>query len=263
MKTPIVAIIGSPNTGKSTLFNKILERRQALTYPEAGTTRDRAYGLTTWNGLSFYLVDTAGIINRPDSELEKNVQKQTQIAKDEADLILLVVDGKTPPASEDLQDSLLINQTAKEVVLAANKIDARNSKSEAAGQIYQKLGLGEPFLLSAANGSGVGDLLDEIVKKLKEKFEAQRQDEAQGIRIAFVGKPNVGKSSLINALIKQERLLVHDQPGTTRSTVEIPFENNGTDFILLDTAGIKKKWQQDADVEAGSRFSVYSHYYPN
>src|SRR6185436_10783703 len=130
MRTPIVAIIGLPNTGKSSFFNKVLERRSALIYPEAGTTRDRAYGLTTWNGLSFYLVDTAGIINRPDSELEKNVQKQTQIAREEADVILLVVDGKTPPGSEDIRIASTLNQTGKKIVLAANKIDARNAKSE-------------------------------------------------------------------------------------------------------------------------------------
>src|SRR6185436_12803522 len=117
MRTPIVAIIGLPNTGKSSFFNKVLERRSALIYPEAGTTRDRAYGLTSWNGLSFYLVDTAGIVNKVDSELEKNVQKQTAIAKDEADLILLVVDGKTNPSSEDLAIAQNLNQTKKPIVL--------------------------------------------------------------------------------------------------------------------------------------------------
>ncbi len=254
MRTPLVAIIGLPNSGKSTLFNKILERRAALTYPEAGTTRDRAYGLTNWNSLSFYLVDTAGIVNKPDSELEKNVQKQTQIAADEADLILLVVDGKTPPGSEDLRIASQLNKTGKKVVLAANKIDSRNAKADSGAQAYQKLGLGEPFLISAANGVGVGDMLDEIVTKLNEEFGKQQSEEAQGTRVAFIGKPNVGKSSLINALIKQERLLVHDQAGTTRSVVEIPFEHNGQPFILLDTAGIKKKWQQDSDVEAAAAF---------
>ncbi len=254
MKTPLVAIIGLPNSGKSTLFNKVLERRAALTYPEAGTTRDRAYGLTSWNALSFMLIDTAGIVNRPDSELEKNVQKQTLIARDEADLILLVVDGKTPPSSKDLQIASQLNKTGKPVILVANKIDARNTKSETAVSLYQNLGLGSPFPTSAVNGTGVGDLLDEVVTKLKEQFEHVTSDEATGIKVAFVGKPNVGKSSLINSLIKQERLLVHDKAGTTRSVVEIPFKHGEQDFILLDTAGIKKKWQQDSDVEAAAAF---------
>jgi len=225
-----------------------------LTYPEAGTTRDRAYGLTHWNGMSFYLIDTAGIVNRPNSELEKNVQKQTQIALEEADLILFVVDGKTPPGSMDLKVAAELNRSGKPVLLVANKIDARNSKADAGANEYQKLGLNAPFLTSSVNGIGLGDLLDDIVIKLKEKFGQEIAEDAAGIRVAFVGKPNVGKSSLINALLKQERLLVHDQAGTTRSTVEVPFTHNGQDFILLDTAGIKKKWQQDSDVEAAAAF---------
>jgi GTPase len=254
MKTPLVAIIGLPNSGKSTLFNKVLERRAALTYPEAGTTRDRAYGLTTWNGLSFYLIDTAGIVRNPNSDLEKNVQKQTAIARQEADLILLVVDGKTPPTQEDLHIASQLNKIGKPIVLVTNKLDARNTKSDAAAFEYQKLGLGQPYLTSAVNGIGVGDLLDAVVNALKEKFPQESTDAPEGIRIAFVGKPNVGKSSLINALLKQERLLVHDRAGTTRSVVEIPFTHNDRNFILLDTAGIKKKWQQDTDVEAAAAF---------
>jgi GTP-binding protein len=254
MKTPLVAIIGLPNSGKSTFFNKVLERRLALTYPEAGTTRDRAYGLTSWNSQPFYLIDTAGIVARPDSDLEKNVQKQTAIAKDEADLILLLVDGKTPLGSHDLRVAAELNQTKKPIVLAVNKIDTRNTKTETMAAEYQKLGLGQPFLISSVNGVGIGDLLDQIVEKLKPEFGGQTAEEAAGIKIAFVGKPNVGKSSLINALLKQERLLVHHKAGTTRSTVEVPFESGGKQFVLLDTAGIKKKWQQDSDVEAAAAF---------
>ncbi len=253
MKIPLVAIIGLPNSGKSTFFNKVLERRTALTYPEAGTTRDRAYGLTAWNDLSFYLIDTAGIVHRPDSELEKNVQKQTAIAKEEADLILLLVDGQTIPSSKDLQIASQLSQSGKPVVLGVNKIDTRNAKTLSAGEAYQKLGLGKPYLMSSINGSGIGDILDEVVKRLKPQTSNLKPNE-QGLKIAFVGKPNVGKSSLINALLKQERLLVHDKAGTTRSTVEVPFESNGQKFILLDTAGIKKKWDQDSDVEAAAAF---------
>ncbi len=254
MKTPLVAIVGLPNSGKSTLFNKILERRAALTYPVAGTTRDRAYGMTSWNGLSFYVIDTAGIVPNPDSDLEKNVQKQTQIAQEEADVLLLVVDGQTPVSSQDIRVAAQLNQTGKPVILAVNKIDARNNKTDTAASNYLKLGLGDIFATSAVNGSGVGDLLDEIVKKLKEKFALETQEELPGLKIAFVGKPNVGKSSLINALIKQERVIVHHEAGTTRSTVEIPFEHAGQQFILLDTAGIKRKWDQDTDVAAAAAF---------
>lgn len=254
MKTPLVAIIGLPNSGKSTFFNKVLERRAALTYPEAGTTRDRAYGLTSWNGFSFYLIDTAGIVANPQSDLEKNVQRQTQIAKQEADLILLLVDGQTPVSSQDIRVAAEINQSKKPAVLGVNKIDVRNPKTESAAQNYAKLGLGSPMPVSSVNGSGVGDLLDAIVDSLKKNFPPETKEEEAGLKVAFVGKPNVGKSSLINALLKQERVLVHHQAGTTRSTVEIPFEHNGEKFILLDTAGIKKKWKQDSDVEAASAF---------
>ena len=255
MRTPLVAIIGLPNGGKSTFFNKILARRTALTYPEAGTTRDRAYGLTTWNHRSFYLIDTAGIVSNPDSDLEKNVQKQTRIAQAEADLILLMVDGRTPIAATDRQLAAGLTRTGKPVILIVNKIDTRNAKTEAAASEYIRLGLGQPFLTSSVNGAGLGDALDAIVTELNRLLpEDGRAQAPAGLKIAFVGKPNVGKSSLINALIKQERLLVHDQAGTTRSTVEIPFESGGRQFILLDTAGIKKKWNQDADVAAAAAF---------
>jgi GTP-binding protein len=254
METPLVAIIGAPNTGKSTFFNKVLENRKALTYPEAGTTRDRAYGLTAWNNLSFYLIDTAGIVNRPNSELEKSIQKQSAIALAEADLILYMVDGKTNVSSEDLAMASKLRKSKKPIILIANKIDTRNTRTQTQAETYAKLGLGKVFPTSSVNGIGIGDVLDEIVEKLKEKFQTEIAESPDGLKIAFVGKPNVGKSSLINTLIKQERLLVHNQPGTTRSTVEIPFTVNNKKFILLDTAGIKKKWDQDADVEAAAAF---------
>jgi len=252
MRTPLVAIVGLPNSGKSTLFNKILNSRKALVHDSAGTTRDRAYGLTSWNGLNFILIDTAGIDNRPNSELEKNVQKQTAIAQDEADLILYIVDGKLPISEKDFAITQNLQRHKKPIVLAVNKIETRNTKTQSAISTYQKLGL-PIFPTSAINGSGIGDLLDEIVEKLAE-FKTPNEENKGRIKIAFVGKPNVGKSSLINALLKQERLLVHNKAGTTRSTVEIPFEAHGHQFLLLDTAGIKKKWKQESDVEAAAAF---------
>jgi len=255
MNLPLVAIIGLPNSGKSTFFNKVLSRRAALTYPEEGTTRDRAYGLTEWNGRAFYLIDTAGIRKQLDSELEKNIQKQTQIALDEADLIILVVDGKTEPSSKDFAVTKKLSQKDIPVVLAANKIDSRSAKTETSVSQYMKLGLGDPLAMSSVNGSGVGDVLDAVVEKLKKKFGAEREAAgAEGLKITFLGKPNVGKSSLVNALLKEDRMLVHHEAGTTRSTVEIPFEHNNKKFLLLDTAGIKRKWDQDTDVEAAAAF---------
>jgi GTPase len=252
MNTPLVAIIGLPNSGKSTFFNKTLSRHAALTYPEAGTTRDRHYGLTTWNGYDFILVDTAGIDRRPDSELERNVQKQTAIAKDEADLIILMSDGKTQVADKDLSIAAELNRTKKPALLAVNKIEVRNHKTEMIEQQFQKLGLGHPFLVSSINGSGIGDLLDAIVKTLKKNTKESKNDYPDHLKLTFVGKPNVGKSSLINALLKQDRLLVHDQAGTTRSTIEIPFTYEKKEFLLLDTAGIKRKWKSDSDVAAAA-----------
>jgi GTP-binding protein len=255
VNTPLVAIIGLPNAGKSTFFNKVLSRRAALTYPEEGTTRDRAYGLTDWNGMNFYLIDTAGIKQRPDSDLEKNIQKQTEIALDEADLIILMVDGKTEPSNKDFAVGSKLSQKNVPVVLAANKIDSRNAKSETSVSQYMKLGLGEPIAMSSVNGAGVGDVLDAVVTKLKEKHAAEvSAPSGEGLKVTFLGKPNVGKSSLVNALLGEERMLVHHEAGTTRSTVEIPFESNGEKFLLLDTAGIKRKWDQDSDVAAAAAF---------
>lgn len=249
MNVPLVAIIGLPNVGKSTFFNKVLEQRKALTHPEAGTTRDRAFGLTSWNGLDFYLIDTAGIVSKTYTDLEKNIQKQTQIAIEEADLIVVMVDGKQDVGHQDHALAQDLIRSKKPVLLAANKIDVRNPKIEAIVATYQKLGLGQPYLLSSVNGSGVGDLLDGIVEKLSKTFSKESVDYSDRTKIVFLGKPNVGKSSLINAILKQERLLVDEKAGTTRSTVEIPFEFMDEKFLLLDTAGIKKKWKEDTAVD--------------
>lgn len=252
MRIPIVAVIGLPNSGKSTFFNKVLERRAALTHNEAGTTRDRAYGLASWNGLSFYLVDTAGIVSRPDSPLEKNVQRQTAIAQEEADLIILMVDGRSNISSEDLAVAQRLQRSKKPIILAVNKIDFHNAKNEAQGETFRKLGLGTPYLMSSLNGSGMGDVLDQITENLKKNFDGTQEEFPGHLRVAFVGKPNVGKSSLINKLLKEDRLIVDSKAGTTRSTVEIPFESGGKKFVLVDTAGIKKKWKQDVDIEAAA-----------
>lgn len=252
MKIPLVAIIGLPNSGKSTFFNKVLERRTALTHNQAGTTRDRAYGQALWNGMSFYLIDTAGIINRANSPLEKNVQKQTLIAQEEADLIILMVDGRSIPSSQDLAVARRLKQSKKPVILAVNKIDVHSTKFAALGESYRKLGIGQPFLMSSVNGSGMGDVLDKITEELQKTFDTTQEEYPGRLRVAFIGKPNVGKSSLVNALLKEERMIVDSMAGTTRSSVEIPFDYNGKEYLLIDTAGIKKKWKQDVDIEAAA-----------
>lgn len=252
MRIPIVAIIGLPNSGKSTIFNKILERRTALTHKDAGTTRDRAYALTAWDGLSFYLVDTAGIVPRPDSPLEKSIQKQTVIAQEEADLIVLVVDGKSNVSSQDLAIAKQLQRTKKPVVLIANKVDVHGAKHVAQAEEYIKLGLGKPVMTSAITGSGLGDALDQITSILKKSFDTEIDAYPNHLRIAFIGKPNAGKSSLINKLLNEERMIVDSTAGTTRSTVEIPFTADGRDFVLIDTAGVKKKWKQEIDIEAAA-----------
>lgn len=252
MKIPLVAIIGLPNSGKSTFFNKVLERRSALTHNDAGTTRDRAYGLAAWNGMSFYLIDTAGIVPRANSPLEKNIQKQTLIAQEEADLIILMVDGKSIPSSQDLAVASRLRKSKKPVILAVNKIDVQNAKFASQGESYIKLGLGDPFLMSSINGSGMGDVLDKITEELKKTFDGAQEEYPGRLRVAFIGKPNVGKSSLINALLKEDRMIVDSTAGTTRSSVEIPFDYRGKQYLLIDTAGIKKKWKQDIDIEAAA-----------
>ena len=252
MNTPLVAIIGLPNAGKSTFFNKVLGQKKALIYPEAGTTRDRHYGLTEWDGLSFYLIDTAGIINRPNAPLEKDIQKQTDIALDEADLILFLIDGKSELSDKLLTVASKLKHSRRPVLVALNKIDTRNQKAEDSLLTFRKLGLGQVYPVSSINGSGMGDFLDGIVLKLKEKFPAQEKDETTRLKLAFVGKPNVGKSSLINALLKEDRLIVSATPGTTRSTVDIPFTYKNREYLLLDTAGIKRRWKTDTDVETAA-----------
>jgi GTP-binding protein len=254
MNTPFVAIIGLPNAGKSTFFNKVLRTRKALIHNEAGTTRDRHYGLSSWNGLQFYLVDTAGLNNKPDSDLEKSVQKQTQIAIDQADAIIFFVDGKTELGSEDYSVAQKLTRSKKPILLALNKFDTRGKNSEIKKFEFSKLGLGEPFLISSLNGTGIGDLLDQLISLLQKDFSPEKQEEFHGIKLAFVGKPNVGKSSLINALLKEDRLIVSPVAGTTRSTVDIPFEYEDKKFILLDTAGIKRRWKQDSDIAAAAAF---------
>ena len=240
MKEAIVAIVGEPNVGKSTLLNKVISERIAITSPVSGTTRDRFYAGTTWNGIDFSLVDTAGIILDERDEMEINVQKQVDVALEEADLIVYVVDGKTPPESFNRQVLQKIRRQKKEVILVVNKVDAPK-KMEQAKIDYQFTGIKKIFPLSSVAGTGVGDMLDGITDILKEKGFTTIEKDPSSISVSLLGKPNVGKSSLFNKILGEERVVVSSVAGTTRNVVDTDIEYRGNKIKFLDTAGLKKK----------------------
>lgn len=245
MSLPLVAVIGRPNVGKSSLFNRFLNKRIAIVDDTPGVTRDRNYGRCEWNGREFYLVDTGGII--PDSRggIEKLVLEQSQTAIEQADLAVLVVDCQVGiDRTEEMIASKLL-KSGKDVLLLANKAD--NDMIATERFEFMKLGLGEPIAVSAVNGFGIGDALDEIVASLPEAVDEEIEDET--IRIAVIGKPNVGKSSFINRLIGQERVIVSPVPGTTRDAIDTPFEFEGKNYVLVDTAGLRKKAKVTEDLE--------------
>ena len=241
----VVAIVGRPNVGKSTLFNRLTQSRQAIVNEEAGTTRDRHYGKVEWCGHEFSLIDTGGWVVNSDDIFEEEINKQVQLAIDESDVILFVVDvvnGLT-----DLDDAVaqILRRSEKPVVLTANKADNYELHSFAAE--FYKFGLGDPFCVSAVNGSYTGDLLDKIVSLFPEKKEEEIEEELP--RIAIVGRPNAGKSSLINAFIGEERHIVTDIAGTTRDSIYTKYNKFGLNFYLVDTAGIRKKNKVNEDLE--------------
>lgn len=235
MPRGIVAIIGSPNVGKSTIFNRMIGERHAIVDDEAGITRDRLYGKCEWMGHSFSLIDTGGIEvkNRP---FQEQIRIQAEIAIEEADVIIYVVDGKVGISADDRMVSKMLYKVDKPIILAVNKIDEGSHISDA--QEFYGLGLGEPIVVSGAHGIGIGDLLNEIVKHLPDGEETTDED---NITFSLVGRPNVGKSSLVNALLNQERVIVSDISGTTRDSIDTPFEMNGKRYTVIDTAGLKKR----------------------
>lgn len=241
----LVAILGRPNVGKSTLFNRITGSRGAIVSDEAGTTRDRQYGQVSWLNRNFSVVDTGGWVLGSDDIFEDEINKQISIAIEEADVILFVVDIET--GTTDLDDNIAerLRRSKKNVLLVANKAD--NFDIHYAAAEFYAFGLGEPFCISAINGSGTGDLLDEIVKKLPDEYTDD--EDFSSPRIAIVGRPNAGKSSLINAFIGQERNIVTDIAGTTRDSIYTHYDKFGMDFYLVDTAGIRKKGKVSEDLE--------------
>ena len=248
MSKPVVAVVGRPNVGKSTFFNKVIGRRIAIVEDTPGVTRDRIYAETEWNGIEFAIIDTGGI--EPDSEdiILSQMRQQAEIAMDTADVILFLVDGKDGLTSADREVANMLRRRGREVILVVNKIDSHKLPDDFYD--FYELGLGEPIPISAANMLNFGDLLDEIVDAFpKEQYE----EEEDVIKIAVIGKPNVGKSSLINELVGENRVIVSPIAGTTRDSIDTPFEKDGDRYMLIDTAGIRRKSKVTEDIE---RYSV-------
>lgn len=241
----LVAIVGRPNVGKSTLFNRLTGTRQAIVSDEAGTTRDRQYGKVEWGTREFSLVDTGGWVVNSDDIFEEEIRKQVVLATEEADLILFVVDVQNGITDIDTQVAQILRRAKTPVILCANKTD-QNEDRYGAPEFYA-LGLGEPYCVSAATGSGTGDLLDLILAELPTKNQEEGEENIP--RFSVVGRPNAGKSSLINAFIGEDRHIVTDIAGTTRDSILTRYDKFGFDFYLVDTAGIRKKNKVSEDLE--------------
>lgn len=241
----LVAIVGRPNVGKSTLFNRLTQSRQAIVNEEAGTTRDRQYGRVLWLDKEFSIVDTGGWVVGSEDVFEEEINKQVEVAMQEADVILFVVDVENGTTDLDDEVASKLRRTKKPVLLVANKAD--NFDQHYAAAEFYSFGLGDPICISAINGSGTGDLLDEMVKALPEDTEAEEEFDCP--RIAIVGRPNAGKSSLVNAFIGEERNIVTDRAGTTRDSIYTHYDKFGMNFYLVDTAGIRKRGKVNEDLE--------------
>ena len=240
----IVAIVGRPNVGKSTLFNRLVQKRQAIVEESSGVTRDRHYGHSDWNGKAFTVIDTGGYVVGSDDIFEEEIRKQVDLAIDEADVIIFVVDGQAGVHVLDEDVALILRKCKKKVILAVNKTDIPSKFGEAAE--FYALGLGEIFPFSAMTGTGTGELLDEVVKYLPSDTT---EDYSDLPKFALVGRPNVGKSSMINAFLGQERNIVTDIAGTTRDSNNTHFNAFGMDFMLVDTAGLRKKSKVYENIE--------------
>lgn len=240
-----IAIVGRPNVGKSTLFNRLIESKEAIVESVSGVTRDRIYGKSDWNGYEFSVIDTGGYVHGSEDTFEDEIRKQVLFAIDEADAIIFVVDAKEGinPLDEDV--AKLLRRSNKNIFTAANKVDTPNKTNEIIE--FYSLGLGEVYAISAVNGSGTGDILDDIVKIFPEKIIPDEETDLP--RIAFVGRPNVGKSSIVNTLLGDARNIVTDIAGTTRDSIHTRYNAFGHDFMLVDTAGLRKKGKVYENIE--------------
>ncbi len=249
MSKPIVAVVGRPNVGKSTFFNKMVGSRVSIVQDTPGVTRDRIIADAEWTGKHFMLIDTGGIEPENKEIIPSQMRAQAEIAMDMADVILFMVDGRSGLTAADREVADMLRRKNKEVILVANKIDTHRMPDDFYD--FYELGLGEPFPISSTNQLGLGDLLDEVVSRIPE--EAFEEDEDEDIKIAIIGRPNVGKSSLVNAFLGEERVIVSEIAGTTRDSIDTPFEKDGQKYTLIDTAGIRRRSKVTDEVE---KFSV-------
>lgn len=247
MGKPIVAIVGRPNVGKSTLFNRIAEERISIVEDTPGVTRDRIYAEAEWLNYKFTMIDTGGLEPESDDIILKQMYTQAEIAIETADVILFVVDVKTGVTDADMQvANILRKKSNKPIILAVNKVDDLKKYGMDIYEFYQ-LGLGEPFGVSAGQAIGLGDLLDEVVKNFPKDSDETEEDNS--IKVAIVGKPNVGKSSLVNKILGEERVIVSDIAGTTRDAIDSPYEKDGQKYVFIDTAGMRRKSKIKEDIE--------------
>lgn len=252
MALPVVAIVGTPNVGKSTIFNRIIGERRAIIHDERGVTRDRLYATGEWLTRKFNLIDTGGI-ELAKSEFQHQIRAQVEIAIEEADVIIYVGDGPVGVTTDDREIARLLHRANKPVIVAINKIDG--IEHHFLLQEFYSLGLGEPLAVSGAHGIGIGDLLDEIIKVLPEEVETYDEDVTS---FAIIGQPNVGKSSLVNAILNRERVIVTDIEGTTRDAIDTPFTHEGKNYVVIDTAGLKKRGKIYESVDKYAALRAFS-----
>ncbi len=245
MSKPILAIVGRPNVGKSTFFNRIIGERRAIVEDVPGVTRDRIYAEAEWNGKEFAVIDTGGIEVRTDDTILAQMRDQAVMAMDMADVIVFMVDGKEGLTTADREVASMLRRTGKEIILVVNKVDKPSKEYEAIYDFYE-LGFDEPIAISAANMTNMGDLLDRIVDGFPDEDYINRDE---SINIAIIGKPNVGKSSLVNALTRQNRVIVSPIAGTTRDTIDTPFTYKDREYTLIDTAGLRRKSRVNDNIE--------------
>ena len=246
---PVVAIIGRPNVGKSTLFNYLVGERRAIVEDTPGVTRDRIYGETNWRGKNFTIIDTGGIEDKSDDVIKSQMKLQAEIAIEMADVVLFVTDVRQGVTSDDVEIALMLKRAKKDIILVCNKVDDYKKFQNDTYEFYN-LGLGDPHAISAANCQGIGDLLDVVYDKLPD-YEAEVEDDK--IRVAVIGKPNVGKSSLINKILGENRLIVSNIAGTTRDAIDSEFENSHGKYVFIDTAGLRRHSKVEERIE---KFSV-------
>ena len=250
MSKPIVAVVGRPNVGKSTLFNKLVGERIAIVEDTPGVTRDRIIADAEWQNHHFTLIDTGGIEPHTKDDIMLQMRIQAEVAIDMADLIILMVDGREGMTASDLEVANMIRKHNRDVLLAVNKIDSLNLENNAFE--FYNLGIGQPIAISAEQGLGLGDLLDEVIDRIN-RYYNDEEEEDDRLRVAVVGKPNVGKSTLINKVLGQERLIVSNVPGTTRDAIDTNVRYDGKDYVLIDTAGLRRKKKIYEEIE---RYSI-------